>query len=67
MLLIAKSPNIKRKEIMERLTMSYAKTVRILQSLSSAPLNLIEYQGSKKTGGYVLTEKGVAYYHSLNQ
>lgn len=52
---------------MERLTLSYSKTVKILKALSSEPLNLIEYQGSKKTGGYVLTEKGIAYYHSLNQ
>ena len=63
---IAKAPNIKRKEIMERLEMSYSKTVRVLKALSSDPLNLIAYQGSKKTGGYVLTEKGTAYYHLLN-
>lgn len=66
LVLIAQSPNIKRKEIMEILTMSYSKTVRILKSLSSEPLNLIEYRGSKKTGGYVLTDKGTAYYHSLS-
>ena len=65
--MIARTPDIKRKELMERLTLSYSKTVKILKALSSEPLNLIEYQGSKKTGGYVLTEKGIAYYHSLNQ
>ena len=34
---------------------------RILQNLSSDALGLTEYSGSKKTGGYVLTEKGMAY------
>ncbi len=65
--LIAQSPNIKRKELLKVPSISRPTMDRILKSLSSDPLNLIEYQGSKKTGGYVLTEKGVAYYHSLNQ
>ena len=29
--------------------------------LISEEFNLIEYQGSRKTGGYVLTERGEAY------
>ena len=65
--LIAQSPNIKRKELLKVPSISRPTMDRILKTLSSAPLNLIEYQGSKKTGGYVLTEKGAAYYHSLNQ
>ena len=67
LLLIAKFPNIKRKELLKVPSISRPTMDRILKSLSSDPLNLIEYQGSKKTGGYVLTEKGAAYYHSLNQ
>ena len=52
---------------MGTLAISRSTIERLLKSLSSDPLNLIEYQGSKKTGGYVLTEKGAAYYNSLNQ
>ena len=66
-ILIARSSNIKRKELMGTLAISRSTIERLLKSLSSDPLNLIEYHGSKKTGGYVLTEKGTAYYHSLNQ
>lgn len=51
---------------MDILTISRSTIERLLKSLSSEPLNLIEYRGSKKTGGYVLTDKGAAYYHSLN-
>lgn len=65
--LIAQSPNIKRKELLKVPSISRPTMDRILKSLSSDPLNLIEYHGSKKTGGYVLTEKGIAYYDSLNQ
>lgn len=66
-ILIARSSNIKRKELMGTLAISRSTIERLLKSLSSDPLNLIEYHGSKKTGGYVLTEKGIAYYHSLNK
>ena len=38
---------------------------RILQNLSSDALGLIEYSGSKKTGGYVLTEKGQGFLKNL--
>jgi len=65
--IIAQSPNIKRKELLKVPSISRPTMDRILKSLSSDPLNLIEYHGSKKTGGYVLTEKGIAYYDSLNQ
>lgn len=66
LILIAQSPNIKRKELMDILAISRSTIERLLKSLSSEPRNLIEYRGSKKTGGYVLTDKGTAYYHSLN-
>ena len=38
---------------------------RILQNLSSDALGLIEYSGSKKTGGYLLTEKGQEFLKNL--
>lgn len=31
---------------------------RILKYLISKEVNLVEFQGSRKTGGYVITEKG---------
>ena len=39
---------------------------RILKRLISEDLNLVEYQGSRKTGGYVLTEKGKTFVKSMN-
>ena len=45
---------------------SKATLERILKQLSSEPLDLIEYQGSRKTGGYVLTEKGKAFVELMN-
>ena len=38
---------------------------RILQNLSSDALGLIRYSGSKKTGGYLLTEKGQEFLKNL--
>ena len=46
---------------MKILGVSQPTVDRILKNLSSDDLGLIEYQGSKKTGGYVLTEKGKAF------
>ena len=40
---------------------------RILKQLISENFNLVEYQGSRKTGGYVLTEKGKAFVKSINE
>ena len=65
--LIAQSPNIKQKDLLTVSSLSRTTAWRILNALYSAPLNLIAYQGSKKTGGYVLTERGKAYYHSLKR
>ena len=50
---------------MELMDISKATLERIIKQLSSDPLRLIEYQGSLKTGGYVLTEKGLAYLDAL--
>lgn len=55
---IAKQPGIKKNELAEKMDLSMRTISRILQNLSSDALGLIEYSGSKKTGGYVLTEKG---------
>ena len=40
---------------------------RILKQLISKDIKLIENQGSRKTGGYILTEKGKAFLKSLNE
>lgn len=55
---IAKQPGIKKNELAEKMDLSVRTISRILQNLSSGSLGMIEYSGSKKTGGYVLTEKG---------
>lgn len=57
---IAKQPGIKKNELAEKMDLSVRTISRVLQNLSSDALGLIE-SGSKKTGGYVLTEKGLAY------
>lgn len=62
---IAKQPGIKKNELAEKMDFSVRIISRILQNLSSDALGLIEYSGSKKTGGYVLTEKGLAYLNML--
>lgn len=54
---IAKQPDIKKNELAEKMDLSVRTISRILQNLSSDALGLIE-SGSKKTGGYVLTEIG---------
>ena len=56
---IAKQPGIKKNELAGKMDLSVRTISRILQNSSDA-LGLIE-SGSKKTGGYVLTEKGLAY------
>ena len=61
LLAISKSPCIKRKVLLELIDVSKATLERIIKHLSSEPLSLIEYQGSLKTGGYVLTGKGQEY------
>ena len=53
---IAKQPGIKKNELAEKMDLSVRTISRILQNSSDA-LGLIE-SGSKKTGGYVLTEIG---------
>lgn len=58
---VSKSPFIKRKVLLEQMNISKATLERTIELLSSEPLKLIEYQGSLKTGGYALTEKGIAF------
>ena len=67
LLAISKSPLIKRKSLLENIEISKATLERTIKQLSSEPLALIEYQGSLKTGGYVLTEKGQAFVKSLEE
>ena len=62
---IAKQPGIKKNELAGKMDLSVRTISRILQNLSSDALGLIEYSGSKKTGGYVLTEKGQEFLKNL--
>ena len=57
----------KRKDLHDTIRISMPTIDRILKQLISEDLNLIEYQGSRKTGGYVLTEKGKAFIKSMNE
>ena len=57
---IAKQPGIKKNELAEKMDLSVRIISRILQNSSDA-LGLIEYSGSKKTGGYLLTEKSKSF------
>ena len=67
LLAISRTPLIKRKLLLDNIDISKATLERILKHLSSESLGLIEYQGSRKTGGYVLTEKGKAFVKSMNE
>lgn len=66
LLAISRTPFIKRKLLLDNIDIFKATLERILKQLSSESLGLVEYQGSRKTGGYVLTEKGKAFVKSKN-
>ena len=66
LLAISRTPFIKRKLLLDNIDISKATLERILKQLSSEPLSLVEYRGSLKTGGYVLTEKGKDFVKSMN-
>ena len=55
----------KRKDLHDAIKVSMPTVDRLLKQLISEELNLIEYKDSRKTGGYVLTERGEAYIKSL--
>ena len=57
---------INRKQLVGLTGLSAATITRSIAILSSAPFDYIERQGSKKTGGYVLTENGKYYIKTLN-
>ena len=61
LVLIGEAPNIKRNALINKLGCSKPTLERILKKLSIEPLDFIEYQGSKKTGGYFLTDKGKVF------
>lgn len=65
MLKISELGIAKRKDLHDAIKVSMPTVDRILKQLISEELNLIEYKGSRKTGGYVLTERGKAYIKSL--
>lgn len=62
---ISKKQQVNRKQLTEATGISAATMTRIISILSSEPLNLIERKGSKKDGGYVLTEKGITFLGQL--
>ena len=65
LLVVGRQPKIKRKEIIDKLGCSKSTLERALKKISSPLFDLIEYQGAKKTGGYVLTEKGEDIFKNL--
>ena len=65
LLAISKTPFIKRKLLLGNIDISKATLERILKQLSSESLGLIEFQGSSKAGGYVLTEEGQVFVKSM--
>lgn len=61
MLKISELGIAKRKDLHDAIKVSMPTVDRILKQLISEEFNLIEYQASRKTGEYVLTERGEAY------
>lgn len=55
----------KRKDLHDAIKISMPTIDGILKHFISEELNLIEYQDSRKTGEYVLTEKGKAFVKSI--
>lgn len=66
LLKISKLGIAKRKDLHEAIKISMPTIDRILKLLISEDLNLTEFQASRKTGGYVLTEKGKSFVKSIN-
>jgi ATP-dependent DNA helicase RecG len=54
-----KQPGIKRNALTEYLQIPLGSIGRLLNEISILPFNLIEYRGSKKFGGYYLTDLGM--------
>ena len=65
--LVSTKQIINRKRIVDISGLSAATITRSITILSSVPFEYIERQGLKKTGGYVLTEKGKYYIKTLNK
>ena len=64
--IILDKPGIKKLKLSELLNISIRTISRILKKLSAEPLDFIEYQGSKKTGGYFLTDKGKVFIEQID-
>lgn len=64
MIELMKKTEIKKSELAAKLNLSLRTISRILQNLFSDTINLVEYHSSKKSGGYILTEKGMAFIKS---
>ena len=65
-ILIGETPNIKRNALIVKLGCSKPTLERMLKKLSTESLPLIEYRGSKKTGGYFLTVKGKTFVEQID-
>lgn len=64
---IADGNVLNRTQIVEYTNISESTVKRIIARLISEPLKVIEREGSRKTGGYVLTEKGKVFVKLLNE
>lgn len=61
LIIISKCQGINGSGIIEKLQMPRDTFNKVIKVLVSAPLQYVARHGSKKTGGYVLTEKGRAF------
>lgn len=52
---------VNRKQLVDFTGFSAATITRIISKLSSKSIVFIERQGGKKSGGYILTQNGIAY------
>jgi len=57
----------KRKDLHNAIKISLPAIDRTFKQLTSKDLNLIEYQSSRKTEGYVLNEKGKTFVKSIKE
>lgn len=62
---IAEKQGINMKTLIAMSGLSKSTIYRLTKVLTTEPFSLIEYKGSRRIGGYVLTEKGVEFYHFL--
>lgn len=64
---IAKMSGTNRKSLIDVTGLAVSTMYRVLKVLTSEPFCLVEYKGSRKTGGYILTERGLNYDKALKK